>query len=302
MTSVICAATASAPCPVRQVQQQHEPGRPLHQRPDRRLIARPGDQVTLPVPGHRPVLHFGGPLADHHHPRDLPPPLPVLAARFPQRPPGAQARGEPPAQRTPSLHVDGLVDRLVGHLHLRVVRELAPQHHADLLRRPLLLQPGRNQAPQFLIPGQLRRLRPRRPVLRLPLRRQRPVLPPAPAVPPDLPADRRPRPPQPPRDLPQRLLTRQPDRDLLPLTHRQEPSAPRPRPVRLNPARLLKPRERLHRADPRSRPCLLHTQPRPHTFPELHLHSPRHRRTAILHRRNLHNQALRRPLETAYRK
>src|SRR5262249_35983037 len=83
------------------------------------------------------------------------------------------------------------------------------------------------------IPGQLRRLRPPRPELRLRLRGQRPVPVPAPVpITGHLPAHRRRCPAQPRRDLPARLTRRHPQRDLLPLSHRQAPAAhhPPPRP------------------------------------------------------------------------
>src|SRR5260370_791595 len=54
------------------------------------------------------------------------------------------------------------------------------------------------------------------------------------------------------------------------------------------------------RCDPRGQPRLHNPQPRPDTLPELHLQHPRHRRTAVLHHRNPHNQALRRLLKTAH--
>src|SRR6266852_2300835 len=186
-----------------QVQQQHEPGRALDQGADRRGVARAHDQVAFPVPGHRPVRDLGGPLADHHHVLDPAAPLAGLPAGPAQRPPRPQARRQLPAQRPPALHVDRLVDRLVRHPHLRLVRELRSQHHADLLRRPAPLQHRLNQLAQPLIPRQPRRLRPPRPCLRLRLRGQRPVAPLA-AVAADLPAHRGRVPPQPRRDHPNR--------------------------------------------------------------------------------------------------
>src|SRR6266702_1404119 len=128
-------------------------------------------------------------------------PLISLAAGLAQRPPGPQADRQLAAQRAPALHVDRLAAGLVGHPHLRLVGELSLQHGADLLRRPPLLQPLLHPAAQPLVPGQLRGLRPPRPEPGPRLRRHRPVAPLA-AVPPDLPAHRRRRPPQPRRDHP----------------------------------------------------------------------------------------------------
>lgn len=53
--------------PVGQVQEDREPGAAFHQGADGALIAGPHDQVALPVAGYGPVLHLGGPLADHDH-------------------------------------------------------------------------------------------------------------------------------------------------------------------------------------------------------------------------------------------
>ena len=82
--------------------------------------------------GHRPVVGFGGPFGDHHHVRDL-------AASFDAAlgaalgSPGAQTAVQLAAQLAAALHEQRLVDRLVGHPHLRPVRELEAKHRRDLL-------------------------------------------------------------------------------------------------------------------------------------------------------------------------
>ncbi len=42
-----------------EVKQQDEPGGALDQGPDGGAIHCPQDEIALPVPGHRPVGHFG---------------------------------------------------------------------------------------------------------------------------------------------------------------------------------------------------------------------------------------------------
>ena len=59
--------------PARHRHQHRVPGGALDQGADLRLARLPGDQVAFPVPGHRPVLRLGRPLADvHHAPRCVP--------------------------------------------------------------------------------------------------------------------------------------------------------------------------------------------------------------------------------------
>ena len=277
------AATASAPCPAGQVQQHHEPGGALHQRADRRLAGpRPTIRSPSQCPGTARSSASAGRSLMITMPGDLPAPLAVLAPRPAQRPPGPQARRQLPAQRPAALHVERLVDRLVRHPHLRIVRELPPQPSRDLLRRPVLLQPGLHPAPaapsfpaSFAVFG---RARPRpRACACAATARYRPPAPGCSARTSRLTVDGA----RPSRaaiarsDSPAASPTAISSRSA---TDRYRPLA-RPRPVRLHPARLPEPRQRRHRADPRRRPRLLHPQPRPDPIPELHLHRPRRRRT-----------------------
>jgi hypothetical protein len=64
---------------------------------------------------------------------------PLPGAAF--RPAGAQATGQLATELTAARHEQGLVDRLVAHLHHGIARELDPQPAGDLLRRPPGLQP-----------------------------------------------------------------------------------------------------------------------------------------------------------------
>jgi hypothetical protein len=85
--------------------------------------------------GDRPVLGLGRTFADE----DLRGHEPLAAATGsgpgdPQRPPGSQARDKLPAQRTPTLDVEGLVDGLVGDPHGHIIGEVDPEPVRDLLR------------------------------------------------------------------------------------------------------------------------------------------------------------------------
>ena len=64
----------------------------------------------------------------------------VDAAGLADRPPGPQPFVQVTAQLAAALDVQGLVDRLVGHPHLRIVGEVDPQPCRDLLGRQLILE------------------------------------------------------------------------------------------------------------------------------------------------------------------
>ena len=67
--------------------------------------------------------------------------------------PGWQLAGQPTQFGT----VDRLIDRLVHDMPRRLIRELAAQRLADLLRAPPLLQPLGHELPQHRISGDLAR-------------------------------------------------------------------------------------------------------------------------------------------------
>ena len=134
-------------------------------------------QITFPVSGHGPVGGLGGPVGDQQLRWDVGAAAALVGqpSRFAQRPPGAQATGQLAAQLAPSLHVEGLVDGLVGHLHLRVVGELRAQCATDLFGTPPLLQPGSDRGVQPRVAAQLPRLRAAGGLLGLGLGHRRPV-------------------------------------------------------------------------------------------------------------------------------
>jgi hypothetical protein len=119
---------------VGQVQQHQEAGAALDQGADRCAVGA-DDQVAFPVPGNCSVVCLGGAFGDHHHVGDPAAPLVVFAVWFPDRSAGAQMLRQLLFQAAAGLDIERLVDRLVGHPHLRIVREVEHQSPGDLLRR-----------------------------------------------------------------------------------------------------------------------------------------------------------------------
>ncbi len=106
------------------------------------------------MPGNGTVFDFGGTFTDVDHAGDPAAALGGLAARFAQRPAGAQARRQLSPQRAPALDIQSLVDRLVRHAHLRVVQEIDHQPLADLFRAVLGVQLPLNMLAQPLVSRQ----------------------------------------------------------------------------------------------------------------------------------------------------
>jgi hypothetical protein len=124
------------------------------------------------------------------------------------------------AERASALHEQRLIDGLVRHLHLRVVRILLSQPPRDLLGRPQVLELALNNLAEPPTPRELRPLGPQSPTLRSTIGWQGPILRPAP-VRVHLPADRRSRTTHPGSDRPDRKTRGKAPRDLLALGHRQ---------------------------------------------------------------------------------
>jgi hypothetical protein len=83
---------------------------------------------------HRTVICLGGPLRDVDHVRqDTALALGALTVGLAHPASGAQAFGQPAAQRTPGLDIQALVDRLGGHPHLRVIGVVTSKSASDLL-------------------------------------------------------------------------------------------------------------------------------------------------------------------------
>jgi hypothetical protein len=115
------------------VEQHHVAGRPFDQGADGGLLVFPDDEVAFPVARDRPVFDFSGTLGDHDHVVD-----PVITASqgvvtLSSRATASQASRQLPAQLAPPLDEERLVDRLVAHLHHRIIPEVATQTVGDLL-------------------------------------------------------------------------------------------------------------------------------------------------------------------------
>src|SRR5438552_12387804 len=108
---------------VREFEQDHITAVTLDQRPDRGHLL-PEDQVAFPVTGNGAIGDLGGPFGDHHHVAD--PTLTDTTFRIglgaTHRPTSSQARMQLLAERSAALHEQRLIDGLVRHAHLRVVR------------------------------------------------------------------------------------------------------------------------------------------------------------------------------------
>jgi hypothetical protein len=146
-----------------QREQHHEPRAALDEGADRALVVLAHQQIALPVTRDGAVCRLGRTLADHDHLRDAAT-LFEPSLRDPFGTSAAQASGELPAQLTASLHVDGLVDRLVRDLHAPIVAELVLETPADRLRRPQPFEVGDDTRAQSRVGRQLRRLRSTRPL------------------------------------------------------------------------------------------------------------------------------------------
>src|SRR6266550_5302567 len=128
---------------------------------DRGLVAGAEDQIAFPVPWHRAVLGLCRSFADHQH-RGLEALTSLVgsALRPADSAAGAQTPGQFSTQLAAALDIEGLVDRLVRHAHLRLLRELQPQPAADLFRAPSSAKTVRDRLPQPRVLCDLAPLRP----------------------------------------------------------------------------------------------------------------------------------------------
>jgi hypothetical protein len=243
----------------RKVKQDCESRSSLDQRPDSRA-GRPQNQIAFPVAGHSTILHASRPLADKYlrcH-KGLPATAGALSG-LAQSTACAQTGGQLATKRTASLHVQGLVDRLMADAHGLVFREVDQQSACNLLRTPRTSPAAR--LPASMTTPLPRNLRSRnwsssgrcnvtgQPVLDIlsqlevglefgslrsscsaigvPLRGHRPILEPAAAsssITPQFTRNRRGRASKLPSDLPNAFPTRARQRQMLAFSKRQVPS------------------------------------------------------------------------------
>ena len=116
----------------------------------RRQIGLPGadEQVALPMPWHRAVLDGGGALANRDRPDDVPAGLLGVGARPSHRVPLAQLRLERLFQHAAALYEQAEIDRLVRHVHGRIIRIRLAQPPGDLLGRPDVRELGGHRVTQ----------------------------------------------------------------------------------------------------------------------------------------------------------
>src|SRR5689334_18639367 len=96
-----------------------------------------GDEVPFPMARYGAVLDLGWTLGDHDH--GVHEPWGSLFAGgvgFTPGPAGPQRGLHLAFESASGLEVEGLIDRLWAHAHLRVVGKLFDQRVADLFRRP----------------------------------------------------------------------------------------------------------------------------------------------------------------------
>lgn len=188
--------------------------------------------MRSPSQRDRPVGRLGGTLADHDHVLDrAADALGGVTVRPAVCPAGAKSPCQFTAQFPAALDVEGLVDRLVGHVHLRPVRKAGAQDPADLLRAPPQGQVVLYEVPQLKVLPDLSGLGPGASPFSPAVGVERLVGEAAighgPPVAPDLPADGGRTASQLARDAPDRRLPPQPVGDVNPLRLGQEPGRSR---------------------------------------------------------------------------
>jgi hypothetical protein len=126
------------------------------------------------------------------------------------------------------LDEQAAIDRLVRHLVSLIIGIGVLEPSRNLLRRPVLFQPGSDQLPQLFMHRQLARLRPKRSIPGPPVR-DCGTIPSTTAIAPELAAHCRWRPPKTGGDRSQRHAYGNPARDLFPISKAQRTSRSSPR-------------------------------------------------------------------------
>lgn len=99
----------------------HKAGRALDQRADRGAVASALDQVALPVTRDEAILDLWRADMDALHVLDLVAPIVTSTARIAHLVMVAKASDQFALEFSAGVHVDGVVDGLVGHGFLRIV-------------------------------------------------------------------------------------------------------------------------------------------------------------------------------------
>ena len=139
-----------------QVDEHHVARGAFDQGSDCGLVVGASNEVTLPMAGYCTVLDLGWTLGDHDHRIHEPGGalFPALVL-FPAGPACAQGGLYFAFESASGLDVEGLINRLWTHTHLRLVGELFDQGVADLLRRPAYEQLGLHVVAQVRLASEL---------------------------------------------------------------------------------------------------------------------------------------------------
>src|ERR1700688_229275 len=125
-------------------------------------VARPAQQIALPVTGNGTIFDFRRSFADGDSINDPALGVSVNAGvpRAADPPLGSQMSHQLLFQRTPRLNEQGAINRFVRHTQALILRILSLQPSGNLLRRPVLQQFTRNDLLQLAVGGQPARLGP----------------------------------------------------------------------------------------------------------------------------------------------
>lgn len=135
----------------RQLDQHQQPAGALDQRAHGAGVARPLDQVTLPVAGELALGHLGWAHVNAEHVRDLPAPILAFAARGAFVSGLTQAGYQLALELAHGLGVDAVVDGLVRHAVRVALGVDARQCQGNLLGRPAQTQAMAHHAEQHAL-------------------------------------------------------------------------------------------------------------------------------------------------------
>jgi hypothetical protein len=107
-------------------------------------VAGADEEVSLPVAGYGAVVSRGGSLPNRHGVHDVAPRMGRRALRSTIGAALAEVRHQRLLQHAATLHKKAEIDRLVRHVHLRIVRIRVSEPAGDLLGRPLEREFGRH--------------------------------------------------------------------------------------------------------------------------------------------------------------
>ena len=128
--------------------QDDQAGGPFHQGTDGRGIARPLDQVALPVARYGAGRHLGRALRDRRHVGDLAPSIRPSRPRPPRLARLTQCRQQFTSQGAAGQHIEPHIDRLGRELFPHVVRIRALESSGNLFGRATLGQLRPHVLPQ----------------------------------------------------------------------------------------------------------------------------------------------------------